>query len=186
LFLLIGIGAIVAAVQEYRLGAKADEKPQTLTCRQLIDKGPGDNLHVVVTDYVLEVDSFVVEEKKRQKDNWNKVWIPLSPLDGKKTEGKFHVILQTDRAHKDADLVAIQKAGQIHGMVVNDVASLGSKEEGLLRQSYPKTDFAKCWIIQHERGPKTTTDVLLYIIAGVVALLAGLALIVSWMRGSKE
>jgi hypothetical protein len=42
---------------------------------------------------------------------------------------------------------------KVQGMVTNRITSLDSKIRTLLQQSYPKTDFDKCLIIQEDRTP---------------------------------
>lgn len=186
LVLCAGIGAFVMAYQEYHLGTKASAEPQKITCRQLADKGPGENLHIILTDFTTPHEvSVVYEQDKYNKDRWTKVWVPLTPNDLPDAPHDFRVILQSDKFHREADVTALEKGGEIHGLVVNDVESLGTEEQKLLRREYPATDLSKCWIIQHDRSPKETTDVLLIVLAGVLGLIAGVALILSGAR-SKE
>lgn len=182
LLLVGGIGALVAAVNEFRLGMNSNEQPQFITCRQLIDKGPGDNLHVVVTGYQLEVDSFVVQRGRKKTDSWKKAWVPVTASDGGGNDGSFHVLFETSLLRKDSDLDQMQKLGELHGMIVNDITSLGSEEQNLLRSSYPKTDFSKCWILEHGRRPGGAQKVLIMIGLGIVGLLIGVLL----FRGDRS
>ena len=159
LLILGGAGAIYFGFLQFRLKSKSADQPQVISCRTLIDRGPGDNVYVVLTDYRLLGDAIVIEtgRLKVKQEPWKQAWIPIAPADEKETvEESFAVILETRKVTTRKELDALQSSAQIRGMVINDISSLGRKEEKLLRQSYPEVDFKKCWIIKHEETPEAT------------------------------
>ena len=65
----------------------------------------------------------------------------------------------------------------IQGMVVNEIASLGSDEKKYLRQAYPGIDFARCWILEAGREPAGSGKMFALFGGGAALLLFGLKLI---------
>jgi hypothetical protein len=184
-FCLWGLVWWYLAYQDYQLRKTSSAEPQAITCRALIDKGPGENVNVVLTDYQFLGDQFVVRYHYDKGDlnkpqTWDKVWIPVVPADEVKADAqKVAVILGTRKISSAQQLQPLEKAGRLEGMVVNDISSLPPEEVKLLRKSYPQVDFSKCWIIEHERTHEgTTRGILIGSVCGLSLVLIGL---VKWV-----
>jgi hypothetical protein len=70
----LGLAAVYVAYQLQTVSALAAPAPQTLTVADLLDKGPGKNLHVQLTD--LAFGKPLIEEEQHP---WKRVWVPVLP-----------------------------------------------------------------------------------------------------------
>src|SRR4051794_36697963 len=99
---IFGIVVIISGIVSYRLAARSHETPQVISCETLMRDGPGENVHVVVTDFRLHTNEFVVTGEKGSdlQSHWDVAYIPVSParlgvLGNNKSYG---LILETWRA----------------------------------------------------------------------------------------
>lgn len=167
---LAGFGCLIAGIYEYKLSRGSSPTPQTISCADLITKGPGNNLHVIVTNFVLRRDAFVVSGGDR-KTYWNTAYVPVVPAGDPRDSlpETFGLILIADDAPHEHDLVQLQSTGQLHGMIVNSISGLDLETRDLLRDSYPRTDFEHCLLLEHNREPMSGTGAL--VITGTGAAL---------------
>jgi hypothetical protein len=194
----VGVGLLVVAVMEGRLMGAASATPQTLPLARLAANGPGDNAHVIVTDF-LPGDNFVYEYRGSQS-HWQSVYVPVVPLTqemqarlgpipmGKRTipPGSIRVIVHSSRVHSQADLPTVFGAPTIQGTVVNSIRSLDNQTQKLLRDSYPGTDFGSCYILQEGRKPSSAAFVILMATLGTLALvISGLLLAIRYLFRSE-
>jgi hypothetical protein len=202
------VGGLVLAfwgIQEFRLSQEAKETPQTISCGDLSAKGPGGNANIVMTDSLICIDSFVYEAKKNGT-TWNKVWVPVVPMDGEyvqqiremiqKNGGNTNitlpppqnikVILKSSKIPSQAELVALSNQTTVTGLVTNKIESLGDKERKILEQSYPGTDFTKCYIVDHDRKPFGFGQVAGLTGGGLVLSLVGVGMMVAGRSNSKS
>jgi DNA-directed RNA polymerase subunit RPC12/RpoP len=191
LFLLIafGVALLVYAFLEGRLIGAAADKPQTLTLARLAAHGPGDNAHVIVTDFV-PGNNFVYEERTLHgvpTGNWTAVYVPVVPLTpdvqrrlaGGPTAkldippGSIRVIVHSSRVHSQAELSTVFDRPFIQGTVVNSIRSLPRKTQELLQGAYPGTAFDSCWILQEGRKPSSAGLVIGAAILGTLLVVVG-------------
>jgi hypothetical protein len=192
--LVLGVIAIGYSLVEMRLALGASEKPQRLTLAQLAANGPGDNAHVVLTDFAL-CDGYVclvkVGRYERLTDGtdtknrrWEGVFVPVVPLspEVQQQQGRgaapanVRVLLLSYTVHGEADLDRLGAQPEVRGMVINSIKSLDGKTESLLREMYPGTDFSTCLIFQEKRKPTATMASLLLVLLGT-CLTVGSALL---------
>lgn len=196
--LIAGIGLVILGVKECRLASSAKDDPQAITCAQLAEKGPGENVHIVMSDFLLLEQSYVYAERL---GTWTEVWIPAVPFGGAyHTEARTRIERDGDNATMPpvTDLrvlvkltdakneAGVSKAGQeetLQGMVINDVDSLDSEERKLLKESYPGIDFDKCWILETGREPGGLGKIILMILGGLVL---SLGMIGFWIAGRSK
>lgn len=181
LTLLFGGFGLYSAYQQYQLRQMSSDQPQTLTCRELIDKGPGTNVYVVVTDFKFLGEQIVVQNRGRfvKTEPWQKAWVPVLAVGGDGQPDKTAVvILDTDSIITRGQLQALEKTGKIRGLVVNGVAALGDKEAKLLREAYPYLDMDKCYSIRQEATGESTGTGLM--VAGVGGALLVLVTLILW------
>ncbi len=196
--LLLGIVSFALAfygAKDFQLSETASATPQTLSVAHLIRNGPGDNGHVILTDFV-PTDNYVVSVRVTSSEKltgntkgkpWENVYIPLVPrtpdMGFRPGVGQsdlrptaIHVLLCPSRVRNEQDLARIQNANRVQGTIVNSIRSLEPKVQELLRQSYPGTDFDRCYIVQEGRAPASSTGsgAILFVGGVGVALAAGL------------
>ncbi len=180
-----GIALVVIAFVEGRLMGVASDKPQSMTLAQLADKGPGDNAHVLVTDY-FPGNNFVYSQRTvsgMPTGNWTAVFIPVVPRTSNLIQGfggevkipadKIRVIVHSTGIHGDADLARFFGKPTIQGTVVNSIRSLDGETQRLLREAYPGADFGSCYILQEGRKPSSAVFVLGLALLGMLLFVFG-------------
>src|SRR3954469_5130438 len=176
LLIIIVLGGMLAwfGFQEWRLASAASTTPQTIACADLEAKGPGNNAHVILTDFLLCPSGFVYESSSKGNDSsYTKIWIPAVPLHGEymeelkklKDSGKdlstvpppknVRVIVRSSHVHNDGELEKLGDRDTIQGLIVNKVDSLGSKEKEILAGQYPGINLDTCWILDEGRTPRS-------------------------------
>lgn len=209
LSLLLGGLIIFLAVKETRIRERWQWEPQTITCEQLAARGPGDNLHVELTDFVLLPDYIY----RHSLAGWEGAWVPaaapsaigdalaahleidreqlanLSPderdeaLDALDVADiYFNVIVSFPKATGPAYLEQMADEPVLEGAVLNGFTSLDGEQQRLLREGYPDTDFNRVWIMVAGRQAHTMGAVRLQILGGIVLILFSLAL-AFWRSG---
>jgi hypothetical protein len=191
--MLIG-GAVLGyfGYRELRLALAARGEPTRITCAELAAKGPGDNAHIVLTDFVGCSTWYVYEaEATRKAGPYKTVLMPAVPLggewhqallklleehDGEIPDGvepprpkSIRVMMKfKDVANEDA-LTALIDRDTLQGMIVNKIESLDSDDKRLLRQGYGNIDFDRLLIFEHERTPTSTSAAVACLVgAGVL------------------
>ena len=186
---LLLIGAGVAVVfwgwRERQLASASSGEAHRMTCKQLGDSGPGDNAHVVLTDFLMTHQIVYAEAKSGA---WKKVWVPAVPIDSEYAK-------QLQAAEGDATKVAVPRPvkvivlakdvkdemalddlggkDELEGMVINVIDELGKEERTLLEKSYG--DVSGAQIFEVGRAPTSAVLALLAIAAGALLALAVLA-----------
>jgi hypothetical protein len=184
---LMILGGVVGffGIQEWRLATAAKPTPQRLSAAQLVDKGPGKNAHILLTNYTAAGNDFVYEENKRTH-KWQKVWIPLQPdggLFGLQPGGPVRILFKSKKASGEGDLAGIfMGLPPLKGMIVNKIESLGREEKDLLRARYPSIDFDHCYIFEHDRSPASTAQVVGLMGGGGFLILLGMAWVAADMK----
>jgi hypothetical protein len=167
--ILLGGALVYVGVQEKRLAAASKPEPQNVTCAELIKNGPGDNAHVVMSDYLI-LDSLCYETGRSGKA-WTTVWVPAVPFGGEyhkqiidaakagnlnaqiPTPRDFRVLIKSGKIRDAEALDALTGQDTIQGVVVNKISSLGRKERKILADSYPSANLDNVLILEHGRTP---------------------------------
>lgn len=205
--IVIGLGALFFGGMEWQLKTVAKDTPQRISAAELEARGPGDNANIILTDFLLCEQAFVYEYKQSRGgggERWSKVWIPAVPLNGPyhrqilsmlgpngeippnlPNPQDIRIIVKSTDARNEADVSAMAAADTLEGVVTNKIESLGGEEKRRLAESYPGTDFTKCWIIHKGRKPMSAGAVLGLMGGGGFAALLGIALIVNDRRKSS-
>ena len=202
LVLVFGVMLVFYGLREMWLAVGASEAPQRLTLAQLAANGPGDNAHVVLTDFALcdgcvclvkvgRFERFITGTDPLRK-RWEGVVVPAVPLTAelrqRRARGEaarpaapanVRVLLLSYAVHGEADLDRLEKQRELRGTVINSIQSLDGKTAALLRELFPGTDFGNCLIFQAGRRPSATgTSLLVILIATVAVVGAGFLLLV--------
>ncbi|MBY0310437.1 MAG: hypothetical protein K2W85_00050 [Phycisphaerales bacterium] len=195
--LVLGSVLFFIGLQDWRLAVKAKDQPQQISAAQLELAGPGDNAHIVLNRVVLCEWSFVYEASRRAShQDWRWVWVPAVSLDSPYAHQlqslppgvepppppSVRIIIKSSKAKSEADVHQLAMNDTLEGMVVNEIESLGSEEKKLLSESYPGIDFSRCWIVQVDRRPVGSGQVLGFMGGGGMLALLGLSLLISQLR----
>ncbi len=180
---LVFLGSVLAVVgwQERGLAAAASEKPEEISLKDLIARGPEGNPHVILRDFELCNGDYVVEE---HYGHWTKIWVPIVPTDPNNPDAEppehptnIRALLFSVNVANEADIANRLDQPRIQALVTNRITSLGSEERRLLESKYPGTDFKSCLIIQEGREPAGLVKLILMIGGGGFLALAGCGLI---------
>jgi hypothetical protein len=207
---MIVLGGVLTywGYQEMSLASKTDPTPQEITCQELSDSGPGDNAHVVMSDFLLCTMAYVYEGVGDSDTAYKTVWVPAVPLGGAyhqmllsmlDDEGNLQgnmplprdlaVLVKTSKVTSGEALDRLADRDTLSGLVINEIASLGSQEKKILIDSYPGVDFDKVWILEHGRKPAGAGKMYGLMGGGLALMLVGLGIGASGMgllgRGPK-
>jgi hypothetical protein len=174
---------------EGTMALQSSAKPETISLKNLIARGPDGNAHIILTDFAL-CDNMVHQTNDNNQNVWTHVWIPVVPIDEFHPDVKVPVTPRSVKAlifstniRNAVEVETRLNKPSIQGMVTNRISSLESKIRALLQQSYPDTDFDKCLIIQEGRTPSSAGLVFLTGAGALLALLVALALFLgAWFR----
>jgi hypothetical protein len=192
----VGGALLINANSENKASARATEIPRTVTCRQLIEEGSGDNRHVLVTDIIAGQNYFTrvkVTKAEQASGNtankpWEEVFLPLVPLTPEiKTRlargepfvpppgNLVRVILVSHTIRNKEELAkAFTPEGAVQGMLF-EPSSLGKETENMLRQKYPGIELDEVLILEPGRKPSSGVFLVGLVVGGVGLLaLAGL------------
>jgi hypothetical protein len=198
---VFGVMAIVFGVYEWRLSSGASTRPEEISLRDLIARGPDGNPNIILKDFELLDDNLVYEydEKLGPNSSWTKVWVPVVPPGAappgqpggfpfnpqpQRQIGQVQALIYSTHVHGQAEIRPRCGVPKLRAMVTNRVQSLGSEEKKLLQEGYPGTDFNKCLIIEEGREP-ASAGFLVLLFGGGLLLLAGGAglLVIPWLLG---
>jgi hypothetical protein len=174
--LVFGVMLAAHAWQQWKLLSLGDPTPREVRLADLERDGPGDNIHVRVTDFVL-APNYVVEKKR---GTWNRVWIPLLPAD-QPGRREVKVIARVFDVADESQLQMFYHQTELTGLIVNAVWGLGSQEAERLKASYPGTDFSAVLLFDVGRAFPTREKVALLITGAAGLLSVGIIAAVVWV-----
>src|SRR5947207_6389199 len=76
---VVGIFLVVKGVNEHTLSGKTKDQPQRISCAKLASEGPGDNAHIVLTDFLMAPN--YVYEGRGKSGTWSNAWVPALAID---------------------------------------------------------------------------------------------------------
>ncbi len=172
LILIIGgLALAVLAVQDLRLVLLASAEPQEITCAELIANGPGDNAHVVLTDFVLWTHEAVLQGRSQDDSSWSVVWIPAACDDG-----DVRVLVKARNVNGKTGLGELAARQKLQGIVTNAIEPLEQDEATELAKFYKNADLFTCWILEIGRSPAPTSKMATYLAAAAAAIALGVYL----------
>jgi hypothetical protein len=183
--LVVGVLAVVLlsfAFMEARLKGEASDTPQTLPLAKLAANGPGDNAHVIITDFTF-CDQILEKHKTVNLSRWEEVYVPVVPWAGgpKRAQagapGTIRVIVHSTKVHNQQDLERVFGAPTLQGTVVNSIRSLDRETQDLLSSRYGP-GVGSWYILQEGRKPFSAGLVILMTVGGTLLLvLSGLMVV---------
>ncbi len=179
---VIGIGLIVWGVMEWRLGRGASAKPERISLKQLIARGPEGNPNIILTDFELGLN-YVCETKN---GSWTGVYVPAFPTGELKAgagpgqpAAAIKAVIFSLNVHSEPEIDSVLGKRELPALVTNRIRSLGSEEESLLQQHYGGgIDVNKCLLIQEGRTPMNGGFLALIFGGGVLCLLGAVGIVV--------
>ena len=185
--LLLIVGGILCTIfglHEALIARVWRARPHEMACAELARRGPGDNAHIRLNDFVLAADHPVHEDDV--DGTWRRVWIPAFPKlevsapDHAPTA--FRVLVRSQRVKDPEALARLARSATLDGFVVNDIETLGSHELQRLEDAYPHTQIDRCWILDHERKPMSSITAEVLVVGGLLAFGLGFWLLVRGRR----
>jgi len=195
--IVLGCMAVYWGGKEGWLAIHSSQSPQKIRCIDLIKNGPGDNGHVILTDFVACTEGFVYEADKNARDTgpYRKVYLPCLEIDGpwfrqyrslyekygKEAEipqpTNIRLILKLTNIRSEDELYKQMDKDTLQGLVINSVEGLDREEEKLLKKGYQDIDLSKCLILEVGRKPQSLGLPVLALLGGVAMVIAGIALL---------
>ena len=174
-FVLLSLG-----YREWRLASLSNATPQQMTLADLAANGPGDNIHIELSDFCLLPELSVVKMNGENVDTsrWTYVWIPAVPIGGAGLPGNddVKVIIGANRIPNVRKLEEFCRRPTLRGLVVNETDGLDSEERKLLNEGLQGVDAASCYFFRSGQGPVNGVIQAFLLLGGAVLLLAGLGI----------
>ena len=173
LFIPLGGMALIFIALVERMPLHGSEPvPRDIACAKLLADGPGDNFHIALTDFKLDLngrmwDSILGEPAA------TKVWVKVEPAGNNLQPGPTRILLETDQLSGPAALAQLQIRGRIEGMLRRGTSSVKLRETLRLQAKFPQTDWGNCWILRHGDEPPSPWATYALIVLGIVLILAG-------------
>jgi hypothetical protein len=167
LAILIGPFIGYAAYQRQQVLDRGKAEPQVMKVYDLGRKGPGDNIHVKVTDFEIG-GAYAVTTKS---GSWQSACLAAFPR-GKKSDPKaLKVVIRTSSVHNEKEVAEFGKRASVEGVVVNSIYEWEHDKE-YMKQAYPGVDTSAIWVVQENYTfPNEREIKIMYgISSGVVGL----------------
>jgi hypothetical protein len=187
---LVGLvmGGILAWLggQQLSIYKQGSATPQDIRLADLAEHGPGNNIHVRVTDFTFG-KHLVVEEKRGR---WNRVWIPMLPAgaDPGDRTAKVKVLAKSFNVPDETELARFTSRHVLTGVLTNSIWPLDSSEESHLKKEYPESDFSSVLIVQEGYSFPTPAKIALFLGGGgallLIALASGITGLVTWRKSA--
>ncbi|MEM6505741.1 MAG: hypothetical protein AAF711_09765 [Planctomycetota bacterium] len=192
---LVVLGAILGLLgfQAYKLTAGGKAQPQTMTAAELIANGPGDNSHIVLTDFHVLTWQTLVASPPGRSFSYEEVWAPVISTDDPHMErirnkSRFSIsppsyreevklILYSRSIPSEVHLNSVSREDKIQGLVTSSVQTLGREELEKLQQEMT-IDRARVIIFEHNRRPLEPMIWMLMVGCGILLVLAGAGLFI--------
>ena len=147
-------------VREYRYARLAKGETRAMTVADLAANGPGDATRVHLTDFWL--GRAYIYRTAQGHAQWTEAYVPVfagkpdgKSLDKAQFDSDVKVIFKTTQARSREQLYRLE-GRPVTGVLVNSLDSFSDDEKAVLRGTYPKIDFERCWIVEVNRQPAST------------------------------
>ncbi len=147
----------------------SEAEPQIITAHQLASAGPGDNLHVVVTDY---------STSREGVGNENVSWFLMNP----KPAGGGMATLVVEADGGNALFGVFLPDDGVQGMVRNGSGAFNADQRNAIKKLGP-VDFDNLWIIEQGEEPPPWWKFLLKVGGGLALVAVGAAIFLFLGRG---
>jgi hypothetical protein len=115
---LLGIYYMLAGTEVQKLAELGQATPQSLTAEQLLDKGPGKNIHVELQQFSFGAQ--VIE--KNSIGDWEHVWLVLKPATAP-AKGKYTtIVLRSSKVKDQGQLDELRKQTTLDAVVTSPLS----------------------------------------------------------------
>src|SRR5262245_37422657 len=123
LLLVFGLPIMMLGREEMLLVQRSSPQPQEMDLKTLIERGPGDNIHVRLTNFTLLLEESVVEEKNKTVQKAYLPAVPANePASGPGPRPSIHAIVTTSKPRTFEDVERFcAETTRLEGLVVSDV-----------------------------------------------------------------
>lgn len=154
---VFGIGAVILGIlgwQQWSLFSQGKETPQRIKLADLAAKGPGDNIHLEITDFWLAERGYC---ELTEGGSWSRIWFAMEPLEAQ-DGAPVRVLFRSDSIKDQAGITAIQQQQPLRGILVNAIHSIDSDVGKGLKATYPSLNLDTALIFAHDWSyPKAAT-----------------------------
>jgi hypothetical protein len=141
--ILVGPGLAYVAYQRQRVLDMGKPEPHVFRVADLGKNGPGDNIHVKITDFEFG-ENYAYKSKG---GSWTALCLAAFPT-GKRNDPKaLKVVVRTTRVHDEKELRDFAQRAEIQGVVVNSIYEW-ENDKAFMRQAYPGVDTSCIWVVQ--------------------------------------
>jgi hypothetical protein len=141
--ILVGPGLAYITFQRQKVMDMGKPEPHVLSVADLGKNGPGENIHVKITDFEFG-ENFAYKEKG---GSWTALCLAAFPK-GKRNDAKaLRVVVRTTRVRNEQELRDFKTRPEIQGVVVNSIYEWES-DKNYMKQAYPGVDTTRVWVVQ--------------------------------------
>jgi hypothetical protein len=165
--ILAGPGLGYISYQRQRVLDMGKPEPHVVRVADLGKNGPGDNIHVKITDFEFG-ENYAYKEKAGR---WTALCLAAFPK-GKRGDAKsLRVVVRTTRVHDEKELRDFAKRAEIQGVVVNSIYEW-ENDKAYMQQAYPGVDTTRVWVVQENYTFPNQSEIKTMYIAssGIVGL----------------
>jgi hypothetical protein len=163
------IGPVLAyfGYQRQQVLNKGKHQPKNLTVAELGANGPGDNIHVKLTDF-----EFGTKRAVRSKGgSWTAVCLAAFPPGRVGDPRALKVIVRTSRVRNEQELREFSRRPTIEGVVVNSIYEW-ENDKAYMKEAYPGVDTSCIWVVQESYTFPNDTEIrIMFAAGGVIAAL---------------
>jgi hypothetical protein len=141
--ILIGPGIAYLAYQRQKVLDMGKPEPRVFRVAELGKNGPGDNIHVKVTDFEFGDQYFL----RSQRGSWKDVCLAAFPKGKVGDPQALRVVVRTSRVHDEKELREFGTRTELQGVVVNSIYE-SENDKNFMRDAYPGVDTSRIWVVQ--------------------------------------
>jgi hypothetical protein len=167
-----GIGLIFVSCTDRMPLHQSSPIPQSISCSKLLAEGPGENLHIALTDFKLDTNRRM-SDSLFEEFSGNKVWVAIEPAGNTPQAGVIRLLLEKPIINSSTGLAELQQGGRIEGMLYRGTSSVNLREALRLHRRFPNTDWEACWLLRYGEQPPSAPVTYALITLGVLMILAG-------------
>ena len=195
---LCGLALIFQAFSECRRRDFGKDEPRVITAAEAIEKGPADNAHVVVTDFVLSDEYFEVTNNDHATN-----WIPVTAMETARafyenardpSQGglprqdlrfkprSFRMIVKVPA--DDAKMLDAYTRENLQGMLLASIHTVDAGTIKAFRKTFPAVDMKGIRVLELDAKPAGFLKIGGYVLAGLAVM--GLAGFLGVKRAEKS
>ncbi len=196
---VIGLALIGKGFSDCRMRDWTEDTPQRLTAAEAIANGPGRNVHVEISDFMLSHEYVIVTI-----DDDDTMWIPVTTAEQAAQYVKnemarigtddvneiqfdyrplyFSIIVRIPDGNEE-DLEDVYNRELLHGFLITSTQSIGAPASKQLKKAYPSLNMKNLWVLELDRTPSGYIKIVMYFLCGLAII--GVAAYLGLRHGEK-